>query len=74
MMLFCLWLLVLVLALPVSGQAAVYYIAPSGNDGFPCTEAQPCKSINKGRSMLGPGDTLYFLGGVYNDAFNINTY
>jgi parallel beta-helix repeat protein len=47
------------------GHAATYYAAPSGSDGSPCTKTQPCQTINKGVSLLRPGDTLYLRQGIY---------
>jgi parallel beta-helix repeat protein len=46
-------------------HAATYYVALTGSDSNPCTEAAPCQTIPKGVSMLASGDTLYLRGGTY---------
>lgn len=51
-------------------QAAgsTYYVATNGNDSNPGTEAQPFLTVNKGVSVLTPGDTLYVKNGTYAEA------
>jgi hypothetical protein len=45
------------------GQSA-YYFAASGNDSNPCTQAQPCQTLNKaGTIAYSPGNTINFNGG-----------
>ncbi len=46
-------------------QAAVYYVAPAGNDSNPGTLAQPFKTLNKAGTVAQPGDTVWLRGGVY---------
>ena len=48
-------------------QAAgnTYYVATNGNDGNPCTQSSPCKTINHGITKLSSGDTLIIRGGTY---------
>ena len=46
-------------------HAAVYYVATTGNDASPGTEARPFQTLGKGMSMLQPGDTLSIRGGTY---------
>jgi Right handed beta helix region len=47
--------------------AATYYVAPNGSDaaGVPGSEAAPFASWARAQSAAGPGDTVYFRGGVY---------
>ena len=59
--------LVLLVSLGWTGtsQAGTYYVSNSGSDSAPCTQAQPCQTLNKGVSQLQSGDTLYLRGGTY---------
>jgi len=43
----------------------VYYVAPSGNDGNPGTEAQPFRTIGQGVGVARAGDTVYVREGTY---------
>jgi parallel beta-helix repeat protein len=45
--------------------AATYFVAKTGNDANPCTQASPCSSIAKGLSKLSAGDTLQIGAGTY---------
>ena len=51
-------------------QEQSYYVATNGNDGNPGTESQAFRSINKGVSVLGPGDTLYVKSGTYVESLD----
>lgn len=45
-----------------------YYVSESlGSDSNAGTESAPFQSINKGISMLNPGDTVYVMEGVYTN-------
>ena len=45
-----------------------YYVSESlGSDSNARTESAPFQSINKGISMLNPGDTVYVMEGVYTN-------
>ena len=45
-----------------------YYVSESlGSDSNAGTEGAPFQSINKGISMLNPGDTVYVMEGVYTN-------
>jgi len=44
-----------------------YYVATNGNDGNPCSQSSPCRTIVHGASLLHPGDTLYVRSGTYNE-------
>lgn len=48
-----------------SAAGAVYYVAPSGNDGAAGTQAAPWASIARAQTAAKPGDTVYFRGGRY---------
>jgi len=49
-----------------------YYVATNGSDSNPGTEAQPFRTIAKGASSLGPGDTLYVRGGIYYEQVDVS--
>jgi parallel beta-helix repeat protein len=50
---------------PYAATAATYYVAKTGNDSNPGTQAQPLQTINRGIGTLKAGDTLYIRGGNY---------
>ncbi|HHY54286.1 MAG TPA: DUF1565 domain-containing protein, partial [Chloroflexi bacterium] len=56
-----------VLAQPGLAAGAVYYVAPTGNDANPGTEAQPWRTIQKAANSVNPGDTVFIRGGAYNE-------
>jgi hypothetical protein len=58
-------LAVLLLALPAAGQAATYYVAPTGDDANPGTEALPWASIQRAADVVAPGDTVLVAPGDY---------
>jgi parallel beta-helix repeat protein len=49
-------------------QKQTYYVATNGNDSNPGTEVQPFRTIAKGISVLGPGDTLLVKSGTYGES------
>jgi len=58
---------------PGAATAATYYVATTGSDANPCTQAQPCQTIAQGIRSLRSGDTLYLRGGTYTEGINTNT-
>ena len=56
----CLWLA------PANAQATVYVDAVNGNNGNPCTLAQPCQSIFQGLTAATPTDTVLVESGTYS--------
>ena len=50
-------------------QAATYYVAKTGSDGNPGTQTSPFLTLNRGASVLRPGDTLLVRGGTYAESF-----
>ena len=52
---------------PRGAAAATYYVAPTGSDatGVAGSEAAPFASWARAQTAAGPGDTVYFRGGVY---------
>jgi hypothetical protein len=48
-------------------RAETYYVAPSGNDAGPGTEAQPWRTIKAAGKRLQPGDTVYIKAGTYRE-------
>jgi hypothetical protein len=55
---------------PLAATAATYYVATTGNDINPGSQAQPFKTIRKGLIVLRTGDTLYLRGGTYVENIN----
>jgi len=45
--------------------AAEYYVATTGSDSNPGTQASPFATLTKGVSSAGAGDTVYIGGGTY---------
>jgi Right handed beta helix region len=62
--------------IPVSADAATYYVGKSGSDGNSCATAQSSTSTNRkqtiaaGISCLSPGDTLIIGAGTYSERIN----
>jgi Right handed beta helix region len=54
-------------------NAATYYVATTGNDANPGTEAQPFRNINRGVQGLQPGDTLVVHSGTYAEYIDTST-
>jgi hypothetical protein len=51
--------------------AAVYYVAPNGNDANPGTEEQPWATIAKCSSTINPKDTCLIEDGTYQETISI---
>lgn len=62
--------IILLLAVSQSAYAATYYVAKSGNDNNPGTEAEPWLTIGRAtwNGTLKPGDTVYVKEGHYEAA------
>lgn len=45
--------------------AADYYVATTGSDNNPGTEAQPFATVGRGQQAASPGDTVWVRGGTY---------
>jgi len=50
-----------------SAYGTNYYVAKSGNDSNPGTEAQPWLTIQKAANTMVAGDTVYIKAGTYNE-------
>lgn len=48
-------------------SAATYYVAPTGDDANPGTEAQPWRTIGRAANTLTAGDTVYIKAGTYHE-------
>jgi hypothetical protein len=46
--------------------ASTWYVSPEGNDSNEGTKAHPFLTIQKAETLVGPGDTVYLRGGLYN--------
>ncbi len=44
-----------------------YYVSVSGNDANAGTQAAPWRHIQYAMDLVGPGSTVYVMGGVYNE-------
>lgn len=44
-----------------------YYVAPTGSDSNPGTQAAPFRTFTYALTRLGPGKTLYARGGIYSE-------
>jgi MYXO-CTERM domain-containing protein len=49
-----------------SALAAEYYVAPTGSDSNPGTQASPWGTVQKAASTAAAGDTVYFRAGTYS--------
>jgi hypothetical protein len=51
---------------PPSGGAASVFLSPNGSDSAPCTQAQPCRSLNRGyQAAASGGATVQLADGLY---------
>ena len=57
----------LFISLNGSTYASTYYVAKTGNDSNPGSEAQPWLSIQRAANTLVAGDTVYIKSGTYNE-------
>lgn len=51
----------------VLSQNQAYYVAPTGSDSNPGTEARPWRTIQKAAETLAAGDTAYIRAGTYRE-------
>jgi hypothetical protein len=57
----------------VSVQATTYYVSKSGNDSNPCTQAQPCLTLTRGKNLAtSAGDIVSVGNGVYNERVTVS--
>ncbi len=54
----------------LQSQAAVFYIAPHGNDTSAGTKKSPWATFTRAMLSMRPGDTLYLEDGVYHPSVN----
>ncbi len=59
------FLLLVALAIATASGAADLFVSVDGDNSAPGTEAAPLRTIQKGASLAGPGDTVWIRGGVY---------
>ena len=55
------------LFLPVTGQAATYYVATTGNNSNPGTSTKPWRTVAYAVGKMVAGDTTYVRGGTYKE-------
>jgi hypothetical protein len=55
-------------------RATVYYVSKTGNDSNPCTQAQPCVTIQRGINVAaGGGNILYVGAGSFTEDPSVTT-
>jgi parallel beta-helix repeat protein len=54
------------------GEATTFYVAKTGSDSASGSLNAPFRNINKGVSVLKPGDVLYIRAGTYDEWLNTN--
>jgi parallel beta-helix repeat protein len=52
---------------PLPSDGTIHYVAPTGSDSNPGTEAQPWRTIQKAADTLVAGDTVYIKAGTYRE-------
>ena len=65
--------LVMFFSLAVNAFAATRYVATTGNNGNPGTQAQPWSTLKYAAAHISSGDTVIVRGGTYSEYFNITT-
>lgn len=65
--------LVLFFSLAVNAFAATYYVATTGNNNNPGTEAAPWATLAYAAGHISSGDTVIVRGGTYREYFKIGT-
>jgi hypothetical protein len=68
----CLRAAPLLFAMCSLGSAATYYVDPSGSDYNSGTSASPLRTVAKGVSLAGPGDTVILNNGTYGNEGHIS--
>ena len=58
---------------PWAATAATYYVATTGSDANPGTQARPFRTIAKGISVLTASDTLYIRQGTYVESISTHS-
>ena len=48
-------------------HAATYYVATTGSNSYPGTEAQPWRTVAQAVNSMVAGDTTFVRGGIYNE-------
>jgi CSLREA domain-containing protein len=61
------------LLVPHATTENVYYVSPDGDDANPGTFDQPWRTIQHAVDSVGPGDTIWVRGGMYNEGLVIET-
>lgn len=58
---------------PAGSTPAIFYVATTGSDDAPGTEAAPWRTLQKAADTVGAGATVRVRGGVYTDPVTITT-
>ncbi|MCC6765495.1 MAG: right-handed parallel beta-helix repeat-containing protein [Deltaproteobacteria bacterium] len=62
---------ILAFAATVNAEATTYYVATTGSDSNPGTQASPWRTIGKSAAFMGPGDTAIIAGGTYAEKVTV---
>jgi hypothetical protein len=71
---FAVLFLLIGLPVPIRVQAAEYHVATTGDDANAGTPEAPFRTLRKGISELGPGDTLYVKNGTYKGIIDYGAF
>ncbi len=63
--------IILLLLVPLSANAATYYLSPSGNDTNNGSPTSPWKTLDKANTAISSGDTVILKNGIYAAYLNI---
>ncbi len=63
----CATFVITALLLPVTGQAATYYVATTGSNSNPGTSTKPWRTVAYATNKMVPGDTTYVRSGTYKE-------
>ncbi|MCK4470569.1 MAG: hypothetical protein KAW49_02155, partial [Anaerolineae bacterium] len=61
------------LLVPHAAAENVYYVSPDGDDANPGSFDQPWRTIQHAVDNVGPGDTIWVRGGIYNEGVVVAT-
>src|SRR5438477_8149865 len=50
--------------------ANTWYVSTSGRDWFPCTQSEPCATIQHASTLALPGDTVLVAAGTYKGSIH----
>jgi hypothetical protein len=60
-------------ALITSSATADVYLSPDGSDANPCTETQPCRTMERGQTSASSGETVWMEPGAYGERGHVTS-